>query len=68
MSDLPHRRRAACVVAFHRGAPVGLPRGAGRAGVAAVQGSRRGGHWEIQGVRSRGRKKCFGSPIRSDLS
>ena len=66
MSDLSQTSRAGCT--WRRGAPAGLPRGAGRAGVAAVQGGRRGGHWELQGVRSRGRKKCFGIPIRSDLS
>jgi hypothetical protein len=49
MSDLPQTNRAACVVAFHRGAPAGLPRGAGRAGVAAVQGGRRGGRWGSRG-------------------
>ncbi len=38
---------------------------AGRAGVAAVRGAAGLG---APGVRSRGRKKCFGIPIRSDLS
>ena len=49
MGDLSQTSRAACVVAFHRGAPAGLPRGAGRAGVAAVQGGRRGGRWGAPG-------------------
>ena len=64
MSDLPQTSHAAPGATWRRGAPAGLPRGAGRAGVAAVQGGRRGGRWKLQGVRSRGRKKCFGIPIR----